>query len=356
MRLKAVTGIVLTALLLGMLTLGSNIQIVKAVSVAWTAKTSMPTARGYLFRGRPVIGEKIYVVGGWSDATGVFSKVEIYDVSQDLWAIGTPLPAPRLDGAVQVVDDKLYVIGGNSHGGGGAVPTVWEYDPILNVWTPKTPMPTGRRSLASAVVNGKIYTISGVDTENMLSNTVEMYDPTTNTWTAKRSHPLPRQYLTAEAVSGKIYTFGGNKYADKVHEYDPVSNMWVERPSVPISIEICPNSVAVANRIFIVGTYGSRTVMIYWPPYAWGGPLEDIPTGRSLATTAEVNGRIYVIGGRSVTGVSNANEEGTLIGAVGGIVVPVDELGLLAPYIGLVSIIVAAPTAITIYVKRRQKK
>jgi hypothetical protein len=41
---------------------------------------------------------------------------------------------------------------------------------------------------------------------------------------------------------------------------------------------------------------------------------------------------------------------------VGGIVVPVDKLGLLAPYIGLASTLAIASVASVIYVKRRKKK
>jgi hypothetical protein len=42
--------------------------------------------------------------------------------------------------------------------------------------------------------------------------------------------------------------------------------------------------------------------------------------------------------------------------AVGGIVVPVDKFGLLAPYIGLASTILAAAVASTVYVKRVKRK
>ena len=41
---------------------------------------------------------------------------------------------------------------------------------------------------------------------------------------------------------------------------------------------------------------------------------------------------------------------------VGGIVVPVDKLGLLAPYIGLASTIIAATAATAIYVKRVKRR
>jgi hypothetical protein len=41
---------------------------------------------------------------------------------------------------------------------------------------------------------------------------------------------------------------------------------------------------------------------------------------------------------------------------VGGIIVPVDKFGLLAPYIGLTSTIVVASVATAVYVKRRKEK
>jgi len=42
--------------------------------------------------------------------------------------------------------------------------------------------------------------------------------------------------------------------------------------------------------------------------------------------------------------------------AVGGFWIPVDKLGLLAPYIGLASTILVAAAATAIYVKHRKKK
>ncbi|MBT0160806.1 PKD domain-containing protein [Candidatus Bathyarchaeota archaeon A05DMB-2] len=316
MNRKAVSGIILTLLLTSVLVLMFNVRIAASnpetlsIKVTWQQKMDMPTARGSLFRGRSAIGEKIYVIGGWNG--NVLNIVEIYNIDEDMWIAGTPLPAPRLDGAVQVIDSKLYVIGGNSHGGGGAVSTVWEYDPILDVWASKSSMPTGRRSLASAVVDGKIYAISGVDTGNMISTAVEVYDPATDTWQIKSAHPLPRQYLTAEAVSGKIYTFGGNEYSNRVHEYDPVLDEWTEKSPMPLYVS-SPNSVAIGDKIFIVGGSGSESVMMYDPATDhWAVLLDSLPTQRFGALTAEVYGKIYVIGGSGPSGYSAANEEGTI--------------------------------------------
>jgi hypothetical protein len=44
------------------------------------------------------------------------------------------------------------------------------------------------------------------------------------------------------------------------------------------------------------------------------------------------------------------------VGGVGGVVVPVDKFGLLAPYIGLTSTILVATVATAVYVKRVKRR
>lgn len=286
-----------------------------APTITWATKTSMPTSRTSAFCGNAVLNNEIYVVGGWSD--GGLDKVEVYNVDQDTWRNARQLPSRRYDGTVQVVDDRIYIIGGKYWG--ETVSTVWEYDPATDSYTSKMSMPTGRRSLASAVVDGKIYTIGGVDTSNPYSNAVEMYDPSSDTWVTKASHPAPRQYLTAEAVNGKIYTFGGISLwnvsdSSILHEYDPITNVWTQKSSMPVTVEV-PNSVVVDGKIYAVGGSGSKAILMYDVMNdIWHGPLdEELPTPRSRAVTAEVNGRIYVIGGTCLAPPYNVNEEGTIL-------------------------------------------
>jgi len=351
MEKKTASAITLTLLLTGMLTFTLDISLVASnpetfsIGIIWKPKTDMPTARGYLFRGRSAIGEKICVIGGWNGAD--LDTVETYEVDKDVWTVGKHLPASLDDGAVQVVDNKLYVIGG-SYASVAAVSTVWEYDAVLDTWTSKSSMPTGRRSLASATVDGRIYTISGVDTGNMISAAVEMYDPSSNTWEIKSPHPLPRQYLTAEAVNGKIYTFGGNEYSNKVHEYDPVLDSWTEKSPMPLYIST-PNSVTVGDKIFVVGGSGSRDVIMYDPVAdSWETLLDSLPTERSLPLTGEVNGKIYVIGGAGPGGYSAANEEGSVS------TVPITPKTILVPddYPTIQEAINNASNGDTVYVRQ----
>lgn len=277
-------------------------------TINWKTKASMPTSRSDLYRGRMAIGDKIYVAGGWKN--GSLDVVEVYDVSKNKWNTVAPLPSPGINGAIQAVNGKLYIIGGNKNIGGDV--DVWEYDPIKNIYSKKASF-NGENDPATAVVNGKIYAFSGGISESGVKIVAQMYDPINDTWIPKAPHPLQRQYLTAEAVNGKIYTFGGNKNSNLTHEYDPITDSWTEKSPMPVWLD-SPNSVVVDGKIFAVGGDSSKTVWMYDPlKDLWQGPLDyEIPTPRALAATAEVNGKIYVIGGCCPAVNSNANEEGTV--------------------------------------------
>jgi N-acetylneuraminic acid mutarotase len=269
----------------------------------------MPTSRSDLYRGRIAIGEKIYVAGGWKN--GSLDVVEVYDVGKNKWETVAPLPSPGINGAIQAVNGKLYIIGGNKNVGGDV--DVWEYDPVTNNYSKKASF-SGENDPASAVVDGKIYALSNpVGIAGSQLGPVDMYDPINDTWTPKAPHPSPRQHLTAESVNGKIYTFGGNKNDSLTHEYDPIADNWTEKSPMPVMID-SPNSVVVNGKIFAVGGDNSKTVLMYDPQKdVWQGPLDyEIPTPRALAATAEVNGKIYVIGGCCPKENYNVNEEGTI--------------------------------------------
>ncbi|PWB54742.1 MAG: hypothetical protein C3F06_03845 [Candidatus Methanoperedenaceae archaeon] len=277
-------------------------------TVNWTTKASMPTSRSDLYRGTMAIGDKIYVAGGWNN--GSLDVVEVYNVRKDKWTKAAPLPSPGIDGAIQAVNGKLYIIGGNNNVGGDV--DVWEYDPVSDNYSKKASF-SGEYDPATAVVDGKIYAFGGGMAESGEKKVAQMYDPINDTWTPIASHPLPRQYLTAETVNGKIYTFGGNKNGNLTHEYDPITDNWTEKSSMQVMID-SPNSVVINEKIFIVGGDNSKAVWMYDPLVdAWQGPLDyEIPTPRALAATAQVNGKVYVIGGCCPEVNSNANEEGTI--------------------------------------------
>jgi hypothetical protein len=84
----------------------------------------MPTARAGIACG--VDGDRIAVVGGegnGSASTGVFPQAELYTVSRDRWESLDPMPTPRHGMGAAIVDGVLYVPGGATLAGFGAVDT-----------------------------------------------------------------------------------------------------------------------------------------------------------------------------------------------------------------------------------------
>lgn len=90
----------------------------------WTERAAMPTARGGTACG--VVGNRIVVVGGEGNAaaaSGVFPQVEAYDAAANSWATLAMMPVPRHGMGAAAIGDKVYVPGGATKQGFGAVAT-----------------------------------------------------------------------------------------------------------------------------------------------------------------------------------------------------------------------------------------
>ena len=90
----------------------------------WVTRAPMPTGRGGT--GCGVIADRIIVVGGEGNrmsSTGVFPQVEAYTPATDTWETLAPMPTPRHGMGAAVVGNRLYVPGGATQQGFGAVAT-----------------------------------------------------------------------------------------------------------------------------------------------------------------------------------------------------------------------------------------
>ena len=67
------------------------------------------------------------------------------------------------------------------------------YDPITNAWTQSASMPTPRGSPNANIVNGKLYVIGG-DLNDQSLSVVESYDPIANRWTIHSPMPKSRHH------------------------------------------------------------------------------------------------------------------------------------------------------------------
>jgi N-acetylneuraminic acid mutarotase len=88
----------------------------------YTQKKAIPTPRGGC--ASAVVGDQLYLFGGEGDASnaaGVFPNVDAYDPATDSWRALPDLALPRHGFGAAVVDGLVYLPGGASREGGGAV-------------------------------------------------------------------------------------------------------------------------------------------------------------------------------------------------------------------------------------------
>jgi hypothetical protein len=205
-------------------------------------------------------GARIYAIGGNSIDSAITNTVRIYDpvadslstlTSADNW----PASPMRIPGGYAVVNNKLYIFGGFSALGSGAVFTdTWRFDPMAAVGAKWTQLPTanlnlGRGYIAGAALDGFIYAAGG-DTWDPGTRTlipvanVERMDPSAGspTWTNIAPLPLARGDAgawaydtgTGNEISGKVAVSGGIFPVPdpKGYLYDPATNIWGSFPNM----------------------------------------------------------------------------------------------------------------------------
>jgi N-acetylneuraminic acid mutarotase len=263
------------------------------------------------------------------------------------WKKGAPFPEPDEELYGVAANGKLYVIGGWNDGKAGGVN--YEYDPATDKWTKKQPMPRPAHHAALAAANGKIYVMGGFvapsDTALPLGaawqpiDNAWQYDPATDSWKSLPPVPTKRGSAVAVEAGGKIYTIGGATTMEgrvindsngrleskdpfftafgpsrvlSVNEvYDPATNKWETRQ--PMSV---PRNHAfgagVNGKIYVIGgrtgqgfilTATNTDVVEEYDPLSdsWNAPKERMPTARSGGVSGTDGRRIYVAGGEVTT-------------------------------------------------------
>jgi len=176
-----------------------------------------------------------------------------------------------------------------------------------NSWTPKTSMPTAGSGygIGAAVVNGKIYVIG--------NDTHYEYDPATDAWSSKKPMPTPRYSCAIAACQNKIYVIGGVTYLNPntgistncpLNEvYDPATDTWETKEPMPTARSQMEANT-VNGKIYVIGgrTGGMYTTVAFNEVYdlannSWTRKA-PIPYPVVLYASAVVNNKIYVIGGQ----------------------------------------------------------
>jgi len=303
-----------------------NITAVRAAEDSWTTMEPMPTARAGI--GVAVVGGKIYAIGGSYDSVG---ETEEYDPATNTWATKTSMPTPRMWLGIAVVENKIYVIGGDSGNWEvGITPTSVNevYDPATDTWETLTPMPTKRMAVSANVVDGKIYVIGGGQrAPNTNFDVNEVYDTETDTWTTKTPVPTGVEHHTSTVVDNKIYVIGGAVKVTLNQIYDTETDTWSNGSLLPKGVDaaaaVATSGVYAPERIYVIGGKQDLDAVnfnqIYDPEtdtWSTGTAMQTARYGLGVAIIDDV---LYAIGGREGWvgfPISAANEQYTPAGYI----------------------------------------
>ena len=291
-------------------------------SDTWATKKPMPTPRYYF--GIAVCQNKIYVIGGvtdfiWNSEIGTtWTGVnEAYDPLTDTWETMAPMPTNRSSMQTSVVDGKFYIMGGTT----GYDQTKSEYtfcatteayDPLTNTWETKNPIPTKKQYFVANVVDNKIYCIGGDVGNNNYTDVNEAYDPATDSWTTKASIPIPVSSYSSVVVDKKIYVittdFFGETNSNQI--YDVKSDTWTSGENLPINISrasvVATTGIMAPKRIYAIGGYTVNTTVIafnttyvYDPEADVWSSCASMPTSRYGVGVVVIDDVLYAIGGET---------------------------------------------------------
>lgn len=274
------------------------------LNTCWSRLADLNQARG--IHAVEVVNEKIYVIGGHNNHV---SSIEVYDLNSDNWTVVGSMQNYRGYCSSCVVDGKIYLIGGFR---GQNYSLVEVYDPVTKSWTGRSSMLNPRWGHFSVHLDGKIYVFGGVTNwpPETFYETMEIYDVQTDTWMEMECPIAPRWFLSVCILNGKIYVIGGqgkDGSLSSVDVYDPVSDTWESK--APLLTPRCILGTAVVNnKIYAIGGYrfvnpeqidqikNCQTVEEYDPGTdTWvNRSLMPVPRG---VHSAVINNKIYLPGG-----------------------------------------------------------
>jgi N-acetylneuraminic acid mutarotase len=269
-------------------------------------------------------------------ASLVFAAAALAQMPTSPWKKGAPFPQPDEELYGVALNGKMYVIGGWDDGNARGVN--YEYNPGTDKWTKKQPMPRPAHHAALAAANGKIYVMGGfvVPKDNAIpvggawepiDNAWE-YDPAADSWKSLPPLPGKRGSALAAEAGGKIYVIGGATTVDGSKDpfftffgpskvlatndvYDPAKNKWESRTPMSVARNHAFGA-AVNGKIYVIGgrtghgfilsATNTDVVEEYNPvSNSWSAPKERMPTPRSGGAWGTDGRRIYVAGGEVTT-------------------------------------------------------
>jgi hypothetical protein len=296
-------------------------QAAPAVSLAgipvgrWTALPATPHSRGEV--SGALVGDSIYVVGGFDPTGHTTALVERLNLRTGRWSTSQPLPQPLNHMNAVGYGGKLYVVGGYGQPGdtsAGAVANFWRYDPATGRWQAMPRAPLARAAAGAAVLGHRLYVAGGRSDTLTTISTLAIFDFDTGRWSVGPSLHHAREHVAGVAADGSMWILGGRavglgNFAD-VERYTPGAPSWERLPPMPLARSGF-QAVNVGGKIVVVGGEGPAgtigEVDELDPATGRWTRLPGLPTARHGLGLVAVGPLVYAIEGGPEPGLTTSS-------------------------------------------------
>ena len=205
------------------------------------------------------------------DEVTILSGPNLDKTTGGKWTAGTNMPHARYYGGSVVYTRNdtswLYVLGGDTTGGGVATATCLRYNINTDSWEYIAPMPEPLRLNAAALLGDKIYTMGGFNAPFPAPAVTSFYeyDINTDTWSQLPDIPFPLFFHGAFGFEDSlIYILGGiedllfrdrdrwsgDEWSDKIYYLNPNTLIFTDASDMP-EAKAGFGLAVIGRRIFI---------------------------------------------------------------------------------------------------------
>ncbi len=280
---------------------------------SWTSLPALPQPCSDL--GVAIADARLVAVGGLS-AGRVLKTVSVMDLATKTWAGLPDMSTARHGMAVAAVEKSVYVIGGATEADNTQVTSTAEVLKLAprklqpaSAWRSLPDAPTPRLMMAWTVLDDKIWIAGGMSHGEMLQ-IVQSYDPQTRAWQAQPPLPVPLHHATAATYRGEMVVIGGasDELANASNKvYALRGGSWVELPSLTHARAAAAAAV-VGDKLVVVGGQNEKQLVPQSEVFdgqSWKDAA-DLPTPREHLAAVSNGSYVYTVGGRFLSADKNS--------------------------------------------------
>ncbi|KAM8995801.1 kelch-like protein 9 [Ara ararauna] len=200
----------------------------------------------------------LLVAGGRTTTNHVCREIWAADQSCSSWHKVGDLCMPVYNHCVAIINDFLFVIGGQSKfDPTGKQPSneVFRFDPRNTSWLQVASMLQRRTRFHADVLSDRIIAVGGGTLLGTLTCTVELYQPIDNKWEFTAPFPMPIADHAGTTHKGILYIsggFSGGKTLRDTYSYLPHLQRWICNSAMAFTR--CDHGMAtVRDKIFCIG-------------------------------------------------------------------------------------------------------